>query len=243
MQALVPLLASLVSLAFALVVLDQYLGRKRDHLLYWAIGLFAWSLGTFAEFVFEALGPRSLPFRIWYLSGAVITAAWLGMGTLALLAGRRRWVDMAVGALALATVIAYVRGFAADVDLERVRQAGHLTGEAFPSSVRLMTPWFNVFGTVALVGGAIWSAVALARKRMPSWRVQANVLIAVGSMLPALGGSASKAGHPEILYLTELAGAVVIFAGFLRSQGSARSAPFVYFRQKLDRVGLPDGLQ
>jgi hypothetical protein len=243
MQTFVPLLAAGVSLVFALAVLDQFFERRRDYLVYWAIGLFAWSVGTFSEFLFEAVGAGSLTFRLWYLSGAVVTAAWLGMGTVALLAGRRRWVDMLAGALILATILAYARGLAADVNLQAVRDAGHLTGEAFPDSVRLMTPFFNVFGTVALVGGAAWSAIALARRRTPGWRVQANVLIAVGSLLPAIGGSFSKAGQAEILYLTELAGAVVIFLGFLRSQGGVRFYPFLFFRQQLDRIGLPDGLQ
>ncbi len=243
MQTFVALSATLVSLTFAFAVLDQFLAKRRDHLLFWAIGLFAWGVGTFAEFFFEAFGARALPFRLWYLSGGVVTAAWMGMGTVALLAGRRRWVDMLAGALILATVIAYARGLAAGVDLQVIRDAGHLTGAAFPRSVRLMTPFFNVFGTIALVGGALWSAVALARRRTPGWRVQANVLIAAGSMLPALGGSFSKAGHPEVLYFTELAGVVVIFAGFLRSQEGVRFYPFLYFRHKLDRVGLPDGLR
>ena len=150
----VPLLAALVSLTFAFAVLDQFFAKRRDHLLYWAIGLFAWGVGTFAEFVFEAFGASGISFRLWYLSGAVVTAAWLGMGTVALLAGRARWVDMLVGALILATVFAYARGLTATVDLQPIRDAGHLTGEAFPRSVRLMTPFFNVFGTVTLLGGA-----------------------------------------------------------------------------------------
>ena len=243
MQSLVPLLACGVSLVFALAVLDQYLLRRRDHLLLWAIGLFAWSAGTFGEFLVEAFGFHSFPFRLWYLGGAVVTAAWLGMGSVALMAGRRRWVDMLIGALALATVIALVYGFTAPVDVGAIEEAGHLTGAAFPRSVRLMTPFFNIFGTVAMVGVAIWSAAAVARKREKPYRVQANLLIAAGAFLPAIGGSLAKAGSPQVLYWTELFGAVVIFLGFLRSQGGLRFYPFRFFRQKLDRLGLPEGLR
>ncbi len=243
MQTAVPLLASVVSFVFALAVLDQFLLARRDHLLFWAVGLFAWSAGTFAEFLAGAFGPGALSFRLWYLNGAVVTAAWLGMGSLAMLAGRRRWVDMLVGALILATAIAFVRGFAAPVDIAAIERAGHLTGAAFPRGVRLMTPFFNVFGTATLAGGAIWSAIVFARRRGLPHRVQANALIAAGSLLPAIGGSLSKAGTPEVLYLTELLGAIVIFLGFLRSQGGVRFYPFRFLRQKLDRVGLPEGLQ
>lgn len=243
MQIIVPLLACLVSLTFAFAVLDQFLLRRHDFMLYWAVGLFAWAAGTFGEFLAEAFGFHAFPFRLWYVGGAVMTAAWMGMGSLALLAGRRRWVDVVLGALILGTLIAALRVFTAPVDLAPIRDAGHLTGEALPEDVRLLTPFFNVFGTSALVGVAIWSAVAFMRSRSRSYRVQANLLIAAGSFLPAFGGSLEKLGSAQVLYLTELLGALVIFAGFLRTQENFRFYPFLFFRQKLDRVGLPEGLQ
>ena len=46
-----------------------------------------------------------------------------------------------------------------------------------------------------------------------------NILIAVGALLPAIGGTALTFGGPRVPYYTlELAGIVIIFIGFLRTR-------------------------
>ncbi len=88
-----------------------------------------------------------------------------------------------------------------------------------PQGIRLMTPLFNTFGTVALVGGAIYSAWVFWRKRILPHRVTSNILIAVGAILPAFGGIHIRfVGSPALFYVSEFLGVVIIFAGFLRSR-------------------------
>jgi hypothetical protein len=48
-----------------------------------------------------------------------------------------------------------------------------------------------------------------------------NILIAAGALSPALGGTFLKAGLVDFLYLSELIGAVVMFAGFILATQSA----------------------
>ena len=83
-----------------------------------------------------------------------------------------------------------------------------------------MMPFFNAFGTVVLVGGVIYSAWVFWKCwLMLNW-VVFNVLIAVGVILPALGGIlvrfgvSSSTAHAPFLLL----GVAVIFIGFLRSR-------------------------
>jgi hypothetical protein len=83
--------------------------------------------------------------------------------------------------------------------------------------VRRLTPLFNVYGTLWLVGGAVYSAWVFWRKRVLLHRAIGNVLIAAGAMAPAIGGSLSRLGTSEFLYLSELLGAVLMFLGFLRA--------------------------
>jgi hypothetical protein len=93
-----------------------------------------------------------------------------------------------------------------------------LSGHAIVTSgVRGLTPIFNVYGTLALVGGALYSAWIFWRKRVLLHRTIGNVLIAVGAILPAFGGTFSRFGVSGALYITEFLGAVVLFAGFLRA--------------------------
>ena len=57
------------------------------------------------------------------------------------------------------------------------------------------------------------------RKRILPHRVVSNILIALGAILPAVGGTQLRlSGGGTAFYVLELAGIVIIFIGFLRSR-------------------------
>jgi drug/metabolite transporter (DMT)-like permease len=72
----------------------------------------------------------------------------------------------------------------------------------------------NTYGLIFLVGGAAWSAIQYARKQGTSNRVLGNWLIALGGLLPAIGGTFTRLGFVEALFLTEFAGILLIWAGY-----------------------------
>ena len=82
------------------------------------------------------------------------------------------------------------------------------------TSVRLTTPFFNIYGLFTLVGGAIYSAYLFWRKRVMPNRVIANVLIAAGALAIGSVSTLTRLGYGEYLYLGELISAILIFAGF-----------------------------
>src|SRR6266705_298092 len=86
---LLPLLATLLAALFAVLLLDQWLRRRRPYQLAWAIGVAWFGVAAFAEVVGTALGWNGWLYRVWYLTGAVWVAAWLGLGTVLLLARTR----------------------------------------------------------------------------------------------------------------------------------------------------------
>ncbi|MBI4294829.1 MAG: hypothetical protein HY669_01525 [Chloroflexi bacterium] len=217
MNVVIPALSSIISLIFAIAVLDQYFARRKPYQLVWAIGLLMYFVSTGSEFLTEVGGRGEVVFRLWYLFGAIFVAAYLGMGSFYLLTPRRAGHTIMAG-LGLASIYAMVRMATVPVNLSLIPEGQLLSGEALPMSVRVMTPFFNTFGTVGLVGGAIYSAWVFWRRRIMPHRVVSNILIAVGAILPVTGGSMAKLGRPELLYLTELLGIVIIFLGFLRSR-------------------------
>jgi drug/metabolite transporter (DMT)-like permease len=85
--------------------------------------------------------------------------------------------------------------------------------------VRLTTPFFNIYGLLTLVGGAIWSAFLFWRKRVLPNRVTGNVLIAAGALLIGFASTLTRLGHGQYLYLGELVSAVMMFAGFQVASG------------------------
>jgi len=213
--AVIPLASSIVSVGFAVTVLDQFFARRKPYQLIWAIGLFMYFISTGSEFWVETWGLNETIYRLWYLFGAIFVAAYLGMGTLYLLVPRRiAHIIMAI--LLVASFYAVFRVFTASLDLSTLQ---YLSGRAMPQGVRLMTPFFNTFGTVALVGGAIYSAWVFWRRRFMPHRVISNTLIAVGAILPAVGGTHMRLGGSlTTFYLLELVGVIIIFVGFLRSR-------------------------
>jgi len=97
-----------------------------------------------------------------------------------------------------------------------------LYGHAIISpGVRILTPFFNIYGLLTLVGGAIYSAWIFLRKRIMPNRVIGNVLIATGALMPAIGGVLSRFGFGGYLYLGELLGAVLMFIGFFQATSHA----------------------
>lgn len=210
-----PLMSSIIALIFAIIVLDQFFAKRKSYQLVWAIGLFMYFISTGAEFWVGAWGLNQVIYRLWYLFGAIFVAAYLGMGTLYLLISRRT-AHIIMVILLVVSVYAVFRVFTASIDLSSLQT---LSGRAMPTGVRLMTPFLNSFGTIALVGGAIYSAWVFWRRRIMPHRVVSNILIAVGAMLPAFGGTLMRLTDSlTAFYLLELLGIIIIFTGFLRSR-------------------------
>ncbi|HKJ26614.1 MAG TPA: hypothetical protein VJ965_03165, partial [Anaerolineales bacterium] len=153
--------------------------------------------------------------------GAILVAAWLGQGTVYLLA-KKPWPTITMVLLVLGSLYGTYRVFTATLDPSLLTTSLHtgseLSGHAITTSgVRGLTPIFNIYGTVTLVGGAIWSAWIFFRKRVLLHRTIGNILIAAGALAPAFGGAGSRFGIPAALYIGELVGAILMFIGFWRA--------------------------
>jgi hypothetical protein len=216
-----PFTSTIVTVTFAAAVLVRYTRRRGLHLLFWGLGLILYAMGTFAEF-YSTYSWSPLVFRLWYIGGALLTAAWLGQGTVYLLVRRDNVAHLLmiglVAASALAVVITFTTpldGSAFTIGTDLSAQYKQILPEG--ATVRFLTPLFNVYGTLWLVGGAAYSAWIFWRKHVLLHRVIGNVLIAAGAMAPAIGGSLSRLGASEFLYVSELLGAVLMFVGFLRA--------------------------
>lgn len=215
MSPVIPLISAIVSFAFATTVLDQFFARRKPYQLVWSIGLFMYSISTVSEFWAGTWGISDAVYRLWYLFGAIFVAAYLGMGTLYLLITRRT-AHIIMAILLAGSFYAAFRVFTASIDLSGLHV---LTGVAMPQAVRLLTPVFNTLGTVSLVGGAIYSAWVFWRRRLMPHRVISNILIAVGAILPAIGGTHMRLGGGlQLFYIFELLGIIIIFVGFLRNR-------------------------
>jgi hypothetical protein len=217
-----PFLSTLVTFAFAAAVFARFLKRRGPHLLLWTIGLLFYGMGTLSEVVL-GFTFSGLMLKIWYLSGAMLTAAWLGQGTFHLLVRKRRV------ALTLTGVLTALSLLAASLVLLAPLTTAASYNVTLPISSQYkdiltrggltiaLTILLNIYGTLTLVGGAVYSAVIFWRKRVLLNRMIGNLLIAVGAMAPAMAGSFVRLGLPDLLYLSELIGVVLMYIGFIQA--------------------------
>src|SRR5712691_10309824 len=89
LNTVLPLGSSVLSFVFAAVVLDQWNRRRRAFQLVWGVGLLFYGISAATEFIGGAYGWHEALYRAWYLVGAFYVAAYLGMGTIYLLAKTR----------------------------------------------------------------------------------------------------------------------------------------------------------
>lgn len=246
---ILPFLSTAIMLGFTMWVLQRWLVRRAPHFLFWGIGLAFFGIGSFAE-AYLALTWNRWVFFSWYLFGAALNAAWIGHGTLLLLA-RRRWVHVFTALLIVGSLFA---GYLMLQVMPKLDEAVFTTdraiseqygtkvlkpGETAPpgaetvattyrgqavtavrgllplgASVRLTTPFFNIYGLFTLVGGALYSAYLFWRKRVLPNRVLGNILIAAGALLIGTASTLTRLGYGQFLYLGELLSAVLMFGGF-----------------------------
>jgi hypothetical protein len=218
-----PFLSTLVTFAFAAAVLNRFLKRRGPHLLLWTIGLLFYGIGTVSE-VILALTFSGLVLKLWYLSGAMLTAAWLGQGTIHLLVRKRGVAWTLTGILTVISLLATTLILLAPL----TPAAGSYNVTMAISSqykdiltrgglIIVLTILLNIYGTLTLVGGAIYSAFIFWRKRVLLNRLIGNVLIAAGALAPAMAGSFVKMGLVDALYLSELIGVVLMYIGFIQA--------------------------
>ena len=133
----------------------------------------------------------------------------LGAGS-AMLQLRPRWRDVLLGGLAVAAIAAAITVAVAPVDAQllaatatgRPPANGALGGHAFLWAIAL-----NSLGTLLLVGG---SALSIVRRR----NIRANVWIGSGALVVALATGLSRGGDYSYVYVGQLVGIALMFAGF-----------------------------
>ena len=213
-----PFLSTAITFFFAAAVFNRYRVGRRPHSLMWGIGLTFYGLGTLAE-AYLALRWSPTLLRLWYLSGAMLSAAWLGQGTIFLLVRKPGVAKYIALVLALVSLVAVVAVFTAPVSGAPFQTGVPVSTQYKDLLTRtglmvLLTILLNIYGTVTLVGGAAWSAWLFWRRHVLANRMVGSILIAVGALFPASAGTLIRLGVGDWLYVSELVGAGLMFLGF-----------------------------
>jgi hypothetical protein len=220
----IPILTTIFAIGFSMVIFRRYRERGGTHLMWWGLGMLTYAAGTVTESATTLLGWHEPVFRLWYITGALLGGAPLAQGTVYLLLPRRianRLTVALIAAVLIGALLVWLSPINASL-VEPYRLSGKVLQWRW---VRFISPFINLYALVFLMGGAILSAVRYARRAETRHRALANVFIAVGALLPGIGGTFTRLGHVEVLYVTELFGLACIAVGYRLSVGRALAHP------------------
>jgi hypothetical protein len=298
-----PAVTSLLALVFAVALFDQWRERRQTFQLVWALGMLFYGIASGCEAIGAASGWSEGLYKTWYLTGALWTAGWLGLGTAFLLGRTRfgytfalclllagvftiltqakykydgagstpilyliagiilaaavaietyfqneRWPRLAAGAVIAASALAAVLivtvtlpapGFALDP------ATGAPASVILPGSIRLLTPFLNITGGLALIFGALFSAyIFMPKKRVLPYSLDPNQTGDQFLFNFLIGGFAIV-----VTFFVSLPGAVrALFAGRLHSRVPATiliaiGGSLASGGDTLSRFGVPNYFQ
>ena len=222
----IPVLTTFLSAVFGTIVFQRFREKEGHwHLLWWSAGIYLFGVGTFMEGFTAIFGWHEGIFRAWYISGALLGGAPLAQGTVYLLLSRRT-ANTLTAILVPYIVLAALCVLLTPIDAS-LAEEHRLTADVIEWTwVRGLSPIVNTYAFIFLVGGAIVSAMRYNESGEHRERVLGNVLIAVGAVLPGIGGTFTRMGYTEVLYVTEFIGILFIFAGYRLNVG--KSVPLVW---------------
>jgi hypothetical protein len=89
-DVVIPGVTAVLAAVFSLALLDQWLERRHPYQAVWCLGMAFFAIASGCEALAASNGWSEPVYRAWYLTGAVWTAGWLGLGN-AFLLGRTRF--------------------------------------------------------------------------------------------------------------------------------------------------------
>jgi hypothetical protein len=209
----VPVLTTLLSVFFLSRIVPHYLAKRSPYLLWWSLGVLTFGAGTLTESINAIVGWSPWNTRVWYVVGALLGGYPLAQGTIYLLMNKR-FADISAVLCTAVIIVAAVCVFLSPIKIPEgfdYRLSGRVLEWQW---VRAFSPFLNLYAFVFLFGGAVYSAIQYFRVDQGQTRFLGNILIAVGALLPGIGGTATRFGYVEVLYVTELVGLSLIYFGY-----------------------------
>jgi hypothetical protein len=209
----IPILTTLFSVFFLSRIVPHYLLKRSPYLLWWTLGVLTFGLGTLTESINAIFGWSEWNTKIWYIVGALLGGYPLAQGTIYLLM-KKRFANISAVLCSTVILIAAVCVLFSPIALPEGFDQ-RLTGRVFAWQwVRGFSPLLNLYAFIFLFGGAVYSAIQYFAIEKGRTRFLGNILIAIGALLPGIGGTFTRFGYVEVLYITEFIGLTFIYFGY-----------------------------
>ncbi len=165
-------LTAVLAFLFFLAVLDQWRTRRHAFQLVWALGMLWFSIGAGCEAIGALAGWDEALYKTWYVTGAVCTAAWLGLGT-AFLLGKTRFGYAFAFSLFLAGLFTFLtqqRQQYPDAGIAPILYFGvaGLLAAAIVVETYFQSERWPAIAAVAVVGASVLALVLAATATLPA---------------------------------------------------------------------------
>lgn len=237
-----PLATGLIGFVYVGLLLAQWAKRRKPHQLAWSTGFLFYAVAALMEAYSEYTGTWDPTVYRFYIVMAASMVGFLGLGTLYLIT-KKRLLPTLYLVFVLACLAVFLYGVFTTELIEENLIAGITVGGsalgAGSSFPRVMSLPFNITGTLLLLGGSAWSIIKFWPKKEYRYRVWANVLIILGTLIIAGAGSMARAGQTVGLYPAEMVASAVLLAGFLLAGTLEKGAAAVKERLAAGRAEAP----
>ena len=222
-----PMATGIIVTLFTFLLFRQFFERRKYHQLAWTIGFLMFAIAAFMEAYSELVNDWNPTVYRIYIVMAGVLVGFLGLGTFYLIV-RKEIIGHIYMMINIALMGVFLFGtFTVDL-IDGALIAGVTVGGeplgASGSFPRVMSMLFTIPGTILLIGGSIYSIIFFARKKQFSYRVWANVLIILGTLVIAGAGGRARAGDPAGLYPAEMLAAAILLCGFLKASTLQKGA-------------------
>ena len=158
-------------------------------------------------------GWSAINFKYWYITGALLGGFPLAQGSVYLLMNRK-FADYSARFFILFIIVASICVILSPLSIHPDFD-GKLSGSVLTWKwVQNFSPLINSYAFIFLVGGAMYSAFKYYKSGKEK-RFIGNTYIALGGLLPGIGGTFTRMGYVNVLYVTELIGLILIFIGYI----------------------------
>lgn len=199
-----------IAAGFAAQMMRSYAARRRHHALAWTVALGLYAVGMVALASGFATGWGPVSYGLYWLSGALLSVAFLAVGQLHLLAPGKAalWWTLAGLAVVWTGSALLLTPFQVGA-LTRASEAGSIpAGSAVFAgglAYTILRP-ITLAGTLVVLGGCLWSAARTRRAGL--------LLIALGAFVSATSSLFLREGLDEFVAVALTAGVAIMFAGF-----------------------------
>lgn len=189
------------------------LRRRTPDRITWIVAFGLFGIAAAAEVIGDTSGWNAPLVRIYYLTGAVLVVGFLALGQLYLLAAHRIR-RFAPGVALLLTAVSASTVWGAPIDRARMTEDGW-DAITRTTGLTVLAVSINTIGTLILLGGLVYAAVRFKQSGMQRNRMIGCLLIAVGTLTVAMGGTLTRFGSEQYLYIAMSLGVALIFGGYV----------------------------